>query len=253
MVSAIDNELKIAEWQKLLDGKTPQEVLAWAFKQFGDKVIMACSFGGITGMAMLDMAVKINPNVHVFYGDTDYLFPETHELVEIFKKRSGITPIVVKSRWTPEQQAKEFGAELWKTNPDMCCQLRKVEPTGRALEGYDAWITGIRSDQTKNRSEAAHVTEWDSKYELVKINPMMGWTSKMCNEYNKEHNVPVNALHAKSYPSIGCTNCTRPVKEGEDERAGRWSGQDKEECGIHMPDSPEALLAEALAAAKVAK
>ncbi|MSQ12220.1 MAG: phosphoadenylyl-sulfate reductase [Dehalococcoidia bacterium] len=235
-MATAQDETQVPEWQRQLEGKDPQEVLAWGFQEFGDKVVMACSFGGITGMAMLDMAAKVNPGVRVFYTDTDFLFSETHELIETVKHRYGINPVGYKSRWTPEQQAKEFGEALWSKDPDRCCWLRKVEPTGRALEGNRAWISGLRRDQGSTRA-ATPLVEWDSKYEVVKLNPMALWASKQVKEYIAANNVPVNALHARGYPSIGCTHCTRPVKAGEDERAGRWTGFNKTECGIHVPDA----------------
>lgn len=232
----LNDQSRIPGWQGLLEGKTPQELLAWGFKEFGDKIKLACSFGGITGMTILDMAVKINPKVKVFYGDTDFLFPETYALVEEAVRRYGVNPIGYKSRWTPEQQAKEFGEALWARDPDRCCELRKVEPTGRALAGERAWISGLRRDQASTRA-ALGVVEWDEKYEVVKLNPLATWTSRQVKEYIAANNVPTNALHARGFPSIGCTHCTKPVKEGEDERAGRWQGFDKVECGINVSGS----------------
>lgn len=241
MTTYLDDKARLAKWQPKLEGKTPQEVLAWGFQEFEDRIKLACSFGGITGMTILDMAVKINPKVKVFFADTDFLFPETHALIEEAVHRYGINPVGYKSRWTPEQQAQEFGPELWARDPDRCCELRKVEPTGRALAGERAWISGLRRDQASTRA-AVQLVDWDEKYELVKLNPLAGWTSKQVREYIAANNVPQNQLHAMGYPSIGCTHCTKPVKEGEDERAGRWQGTGKIECGINVSGAVSAAL-----------
>ncbi len=126
-----------------------------------------------------------------------------------------------------------YGAALWERNPDQCCNLRKIEPLRRKLRELRAWITSIRRDQTTARAGAGKV-EWDEKFGLMKINPIADWSSKQVWQYIRQHNVPYNALHERSYPSIGCTHCTRAVRPGEDPRAGRWSGSSKTECGLHI-------------------
>jgi phosphoadenosine phosphosulfate reductase len=223
---------EIVQVNRRLEGTGPQAVLRWAFGHFGDKVTMASSFGGLSGAVLLDMAVKINPAVSVFYLDTGFLFPETYQHQDEAAAHYGVQPVAIKPRWTPEEQAKEFGPELWKRDPDLCCQIRKVEPNGRALERYDAWITGLRRDQSAGRS-AINPVEWDSKFELVKINPLAEWSEDEVWAYVREHRVLYNQLLDKSYKSIGCVQCTRVVKAGEDARAGRWDGFGKDECGIH--------------------
>ena len=226
---------EIEEANKRLEGQGPQRVLEWAFERFGDEVTMASSFGGLSGAALLDMAVRINPRVSVFYLDTQFLFPETYEHRDEAIARYGIQPVALLPRWTPEEQAAEFGPELWKRDPDLCCQLRKVEPNGRALEGYKAWITGLRRDQSKSRG-AISLVEWDAKFELGKLNPLAEWTEEHLRDYIREHRVAYNRLLDRGYKSIGCVQCTRAVKDGEDARAGRWDGFGKEECGLH--DAP---------------
>ncbi len=218
-----------------LEGAGPQEVLRWAFERYGHDVTLACSFGGASGMALMDMSVRIQPDVDVFYLDTDFLFPETYALREEAERRYGVKPVAYRSRWSVSEQATEFGEALWSKDPDMCCALRKVEPNERALEGRKAWITGIRRDQSSSRNTIQPV-EWDSKFDLVKVNPLATWTDAQVWEYILENDVPYNPLHDRGYPSIGCTHCTRAVKPGEDPRAGRWSGFDKTECGIHVPE-----------------
>jgi phosphoadenosine phosphosulfate reductase len=136
---------------------------------------------------------------------------------------------------TPEEQARVYGEALWKRNPDLCCNARKVEPLRRKLSQLDAWITSIRRDQTAARAGVRKI-QWDEKFDLVKINPLADWTSKQVWRYIVAHDVPYNSLHDQNYPSIGCTHCTRAIRAGEDPRAGRWPGFAKTECGLHQKD-----------------
>lgn len=214
------------------EDKHPEEILRWTFDAFGDKVALAQSFGGASGAVLLDMAVKINPRVRVFYLDTDFLFPETYAYIQACVQRYGIAPAAYKSEFTPEQQAARYGEALWARDPDLCCNLRKVEPNRRALEGLDAWITGIRRDQAGSRA-AIGLVEWNEKFGLVKVNPVAHWGKKQVWDYIFQHQVPYNPLLDRGYKSIGCTHCTRPVAEHEHERAGRWPGFNKTECGLH--------------------
>lgn len=231
------NEELVAVNQRL-DGASPQEILAWAIQQFPGKVTLACSFGGVSGMVLLDMTLKLDPTVPVFYADTDFLFPETYELRDLVAERYGIQPRAFHSALTPLEQAARYGEALWLRDPNLCCDLRKVEPTARALHGFHAWITGIRRDQSSTRKEVA-VVEWDAKFGLVKVNPLAAWDEAQTRAYLAEHDVPYNALNDQGYPSLGCTHCTRPVQVGDDPRAGRWAGFDKTECGLHF-DAPAA-------------
>ncbi len=217
-----------------LESKTPQDVLEWAFKAYAPDIVMACSFGGMSGMALVDMAAKIYPRLRVFYLDTDFLFPETYALRDEVASRYSISPVGFKSRLTPEEQAVQHGEALWGRDPDLCCELRKVEPNVRALEGERAWISGIRRDQAVTRSNTP-IVSWDDQFDLVKINPLATWTESQVIDYVKEYKVPYNPLYDQGYLSIGCTYCTRAVKPGDDPRAGRWAGFDKLECGIHLP------------------
>ncbi|MBI2872310.1 MAG: phosphoadenylyl-sulfate reductase [Chloroflexi bacterium] len=216
------------------EGGQPQEVLRWALGEFHPDILLACSFGGASGMALVDMAAQVRPDVRVFYLDTGFLFPETYELRDEVERRYGIKVEAYESRWSPEAQAREFGEELWSRDPDLCCQLRKVEPNQRALEGARAWISGLRRDQASTRADTP-VVQWDESFGVVKVNPLAAWTEEQVWEYVREHNVPYNPLVDRGYKSIGCTHCTRPVRAGEDPRAGRWSGFSKTECGLHVP------------------
>jgi phosphoadenosine phosphosulfate reductase len=210
----------------------PEEILSWAFTTFKGDVAIASGFG-VEGMALLDLASRVRHNFRVFTLDTEFLFPETYDLIDRVERRYGIKVERVYSTLTPDEQEREHGAALWSRNPDQCCGLRKVEPLRAKLRELRAWITAIRRDQTSARATARKV-EWDPKFQLIKINPIADWTSEMVWNYVRKHNVPYNPLHDQSYPSIGCTHCTRAVRPGEDARAGRWAGLGKTECGLHV-------------------
>jgi phosphoadenosine phosphosulfate reductase len=214
-----------------LDEATPEETLRWAFDEFGHTVTIATGFG-LEGVALIDMAVKINPRTDVFFLDTAFLFPETYDLRRRLEDRYHIQIRAYQTNITPEQQELRFGAGLWSTDPDLCCRLRKLEPLRDALRDRRAWITAIRRGQTVERS-SARVVEWDYQWQLVKINPLVRWTTQDVRAYIASNNVPFNPLHDQGYPSIGCTHCTRPISEGEHERDGRWAGHEKRECGMH--------------------
>jgi phosphoadenosine phosphosulfate reductase len=205
---------------------TPESLLRWADKEFAGGLALACSFGGPSGMVLVDMAARLPISAEVFYLDTGFLFPETHALVERVRKRYGITPVAYKPGTIDEPR-------LWETDPDRCCALRKVEPSRAALRGKRAWITGIRRDQTEGRAEIEPV-EWDAKFGLTKLNPLADWTEEQVWAYIHANDVPNNALHDQGYPSIGCTHCTSPVGLGDALRAGRWPGMGKTECGLHV-------------------
>ncbi len=221
-----------------LAATSAEDILRWVDETFGPSVSMACSFGGLSGMVLVDMAVRLSVRCEIFYLDTDVLFPQTYALVELVKQRYNIEPVAYKSKLTLSQQAESHGDELWQRDPDMCCALRKVEPNVRALAGKLAWITGIRREQTTNR-ESIKIVDWDEKFGLVKINPLADWTETQLREYISEHNVPYNRLLDQGFPSIGCMPCTRAVAPGEDPRAGRWSGLEKTECGLHLRPTPQ--------------
>lgn len=236
-MSRIGSSEMIAELKRVSDAfesRQPQDLLAEAIKRFAPKIVVACSFGA-EDVVLVDMVQRIDPSIPLFYLDTDFLFPETYATRDRIVERYGLKPaqvMQVKSLLTPEQQAAQYGQALWSTEPDRCCQLRKVEPLTRVLEGFDAWITGIRRDQSPIRANAS-VIEWDSKFQLVKVNPLVRWTWADVWTYIKVYEVPYNPLHDQNYPSIGCTYCTAPVAPGEDPRAGRWKNFTKTECGLH--------------------
>jgi phosphoadenosine phosphosulfate reductase len=218
-----------------LEGKSPQEILRWAVDRYHPGLTMACSFGGPSGMVLLDMMMAIDKSVEVFYLDTDFLFPETYKLRDIAAKKYGFEPAGYMSLLTPQQQASKHGDALWARDPDACCAIRKVEPNHRALAGKRAWISGIRRDQSKTRADVP-IVQWDEQFGLLKINALATWNESMVWKYIMDNSVPYNELHDRNYPSIGCTHCTKAVMPGEDPRSGRWQGFDKTECGLHAPD-----------------
>jgi len=224
-------DVEIQLWAYRLESRSPQEVLQWAIEQFGTGLTLASSFGA-EDVVLIDMLHKIAPQTPIFYLDTNKHFPETYETRDRLEERYGLRFQRVLPKMTLEEQARTYGDQLWEKNPNLCCQIRKVQPLADVLSRYEAWITGIRREQAPTRAHAKKL-EWDDKFHLYKFNPLANWTQEQVWRYIREHEVPYNALHDRHYPSIGCSVCTRPVKPGEDPRAGRWSGFDKTECGLH--------------------
>ncbi len=214
-----------------LAGKSPEEVLAWSFAAF-PRIAISTAFGP-EGCALVAMAVNIKPDIKVFTIDTDFLFPESIELRDKFISKYRVNLEVLRGVVSIEEQNRRHGLDLWQRDTDACCALRKVEPTERALHGLDAWVAGLRRDQSKTRAEI-DVVEYYERPEgpLYKVNPLLHWTRKDTWDYLSKHDIPYNPLLDKGYKSIGCWPCTRPVAADADERAGRWNGQ-KAECGIH--------------------
>lgn len=221
---------EVAKLNEEFLGKTPQEILQLAFSKI-DNIALACSFGA-EDVALVDMVVKIKPDAKIFYLDTDVLFKETYDVIDRIVEKYSPNLIKYSPLLTLDEQAEKHGKDLWASDPNGCCNIRKVEPLTRALGELDSWITGIRREQAPTRANAG-VIEVDTKFNLIKFNPLALWTDKDVWDYIVKNGVPYNVLHDQGYPSIGCTHCTRQVKPGEDPRAGRWSGTDKTECGLH--------------------
>jgi phosphoadenosine phosphosulfate reductase len=218
--------------QAFAESWAAEEILDWALHRFDRQIAMASGFGP-EGMVLIDMAARLRPDIRVFTLDTGVLFPETYELMKKIEHRYGIEIERVKPALSIEEQEREHGAALWLRTPDRCCYMRKIEPLRAKLSTLTAWIAAIRRDQTPDRAQAQKI-EWDTKFGLVKINPLCDWTSDMVWDYIRENEIPYNPLHDEGYPSIGCAPCTRPVAIGEDPRAGRWAGFAKTECGLHQ-------------------
>jgi phosphoadenosine phosphosulfate reductase len=229
---------RIIDWNDRF-GKAPvHEVLDFFIGEFGEKICLSSSMGA-EDQVLTDMLIKIRPDFRIFTLDTGRLFPETLNLIQETRDHYRINPDVFFPDFRAVQQmVKEKGINLFYEsveNRKRCCNIRKIEPLKRALDGMHAWITGIRKDQTLNRFNTSLV-EWDESNGLIKINPLYRWTEKMVWNYIEEHQVPVNKLHDKGFPSIGCQPCTRAVSADEDIRAGRWWWEDQghKECGLHM-------------------
>ncbi|QXD16241.1 phosphoadenylyl-sulfate reductase [Rhodocaloribacter litoris] len=213
--------------------RSPRELLRWGFDTFGDDMVLGTGFGP-SGIVLTHLVATLKPDATIFYLDTDLLFPETYALRDRLEERLGVTFTRVTTELSLDEQARRHGPELWRRDPDRCCFLRKVLPLRRFLEGRRAWVTGLRRDQSTARA-GVPLLAWEPAYGVVKLNPLAHWTSEDVWSYLQLHDLPYNPLHDRGYPSLGCLPCTAPVPEGADERAGRWAGFDKTECGIHVP------------------
>ncbi len=224
---------EISEADRRLEGADPRETITWAAETYGEGLALSASFGGGEGMALLDMISKITNKVTVLTIDTGFIFKETAEFREEVMRRYKLPVEVLRPALSVEEQVARYGEQMRTCTPDLCCQVRKIEPLRRALERYDAWMTGIRRVQTLQRAET-RVVAWEERYGAAKIAPLAHWTDEQVWDYVREHDVPVNPLLHKGYKSIGCEPQTRPVHDDEDPRSGRWSGLEKTECGIHF-------------------
>jgi len=216
-----------------LETATPQEILQFVFATY-PKLAISTAFG-VEGCALIDMAVRLKPDVPVFTIDTDYLFSETLALKERLVQKYALNLTTFRPQLTIAEQEQRHGLRLYQSNPDLCCGIRKVEPNQRAIAGLDAWIAGLRRDQAQSRSAIDILERYDHDdgTPYVKVNPLANWTRKDTWAYVVKHEVPYNELLDQGYKSIGCWPCTRAVGANEDERAGRWVGRNKTECGIH--------------------
>jgi phosphoadenosine phosphosulfate reductase len=218
-----------------VEAMTAEEALRWAYQQFGDRMCLTCSWQRQSSVLVHMVFGELGLDIPVVELDTQLFFKETYETRDRLVERYGLRlerPDVI----TVAQQAIQEGPNLWESNPDRCCHIRKVEPLERALAPYDAWITGIRREQALTRADAKRV-EWSERYGVWKIHPLADWDERLVWGYIQVNEIPFNPLHDAGYRSIGCMPCTRPTAPDEEERAGRWAGSDKLECGIHI-DTP---------------
>jgi phosphoadenosine phosphosulfate reductase len=211
-----------------------EELLRWAAEKFGDQLCLTCSWQKQSS-ALVHMLSELDLRVDVIELDTELFFRETYALRDLLLERYGFTLIRPKIISVAEQHLQE-GANLWERDPDRCCHIRKVEPLERALAPYGAWISGVRRDQSPSRAGLKKI-QWSERYKLWRIHPFADWDEKRVWAYLAVNEVPYNPLHDMGYRSIGCIPCTRPTSPDEEERAGRWSGSDKLECGIHLDGS----------------
>lgn len=232
--------IELPEVRKLNErfGQTStEEILRWAWERFGARAAIGTSFQG-AGLVMIDLSRKAGLGFPIFTIDTGLLFPETLELKKRLEDFFGCSIESLEPDLTVAAQADVHGPELWNRDPDLCCTMRKVMPLRDKLSGLDCWITGLRRQQSDTRAGVEiveiYVFDQSSGREIVKLNPMAGWTREAVWEYLRQHRIPYNPLHDRGYRSIGCWPCTRRTGAGENERAGRWTGFDKVECGIHV-------------------
>jgi phosphoadenosine phosphosulfate reductase len=208
-----------------IDESTPTEqFIGWVVERFRQRRVVITTSFGMEGCALIDMFAAQGAAPTVVYIDTMFFFPETYAL----RDRMGTS-------LTPEAQAAQYGPELWRRDPHLCCSIRKVEPMNQALAGADVWVSAITRSQTESRKTTPLVA-WDWQYQILKICPLVEWDRAEIWEYVRKHDVPYNELHERGYPTVGCTHCTVPVqgtRPGEYSRAGRWAVNGKTECGLH--------------------
>jgi phosphoadenosine phosphosulfate reductase len=220
LVSYIGAELELAP---------AEDIIEWAVETFGDRF---CITSSMADAVLADIASRVAPGVDVVFLDTGYHFAETIGTADAVGATMDVTLIPITPVQSVAEQDAEHGPELYRRDPDLCCALRKVKPLTEALDGYDAWATGVRRAETRNRV-IAPVVGWDARKGKVKVSPLARWSDDDVQRYVAEHGVLVNPLVYDGYPSIGCAPCTRRVAAGEDPRSGRWAGTAKTECGIH--------------------
>ena len=222
------------------ENSTPDEIIGWVLRRFaGREVALTTSFG-MEGCALIDMVARHGRPVRVIWLDTMFLFAETYALRDRMAARYPHLRFEKHgTALTPEAQAQRYGPELWRRDPHRCCALRKVAPMKAALAGVDVWLTGIMRSQTRQRA-AIRVVEWDWGFNLLKVSPLAAWDRAQVWDYVRTHDVPYNELHERGYPTLGCTHCTAAVPgagPAQYTRIGRWSGNDKTECGLHLDTS----------------
>ena len=225
------------EINQLLQGKPAEEVITWFLKDFNGKVALSTSLGA-EDQALTYMISQVDKTADVFTLDTGRLFPETYDLIDLTSKKYGISiRVMFPDAARVEAMVNEKGINLFYDsieNRKLCCHIRKIEPLKRAFSGLDAWICGLRREQSVTRKDM-QLVEWDENNGLIKVNPLIDWTEEQLWSYLKLNFIPYNKLHDAGFPSIGCQPCTRAVMPGEDVRAGRWWWENPEtkECGLH--------------------
>ncbi len=211
-------------------------LIPWIVDRFGRQRLVLTTQFGMEGCALIHMFSLHARHLTVVYIDTEFFFEETYRLRDqLIQRYPHVSFVNCGPRLSPEAQAIEHGPELWKTNPALCCVLRKVEPMHEVMNDVDVWVTGLRREQSTLRSNM-RVIEWDWQYRVLKVNPLANWSREQIWEYVSANKVPFNPLHEKGFPTLGCTHCTQRVegaKPTDYSRDGRWSAFDKTECGLH--------------------
>jgi phosphoadenosine phosphosulfate reductase len=224
------------ELARELEPLQAEEVLAWAAERFGERLSLTCSWQRQSSV-LVHMLCELGLKVDVIELDTELFFRETYQTRERLVERYGLNVIRPEIISVATQHLQE-GPNLWERDPDRCCQIRKIEPLLRALEPYDAWASGVRRDQSPSRAGLKKI-QWSERYGVWRVHPLADWDEKRVRAYIVVNEIPYNPLHDMGYRSIGCVPCTRPTLPSEEERAGRWAGSDKLECGIHLDDMTE--------------
>jgi phosphoadenosine phosphosulfate reductase len=228
--SAMTAQLSLTEAE--LEALPAEEIVRWAAAEFGDRLCLTCSWQKQSSVLVHMIRGELGLEFDVVELDTHLFFRESYHTRDRLVERYGLRLIRPELMTVAEQHAKE-GPNLWESDPDRCCHVRKVEPLIEALEPYDAWISGIRRDQSPSRSETPKL-QWSERYGVWKVHPLADWDEKRVWAYIQVNQIPYNPLHEAGYRSIGCIPCTRPTTADEEERAGRWAGSDKLECGVHI-------------------
>jgi phosphoadenosine phosphosulfate reductase len=218
-----------AQAAQALAEATAEEIVQWAADTFDDRL---CVTSSMTDAVLIHLASQAQPGIDVVFLDTGYHFAETIGMRDAVAVTYPVNVVNVTPDRTVAEQDAAFGARLYERDPDSCCHMRKVLPLERALAPYDAWLTGVRRDEAPSRRNTKAV-EWDARRQMVKVNPIVGWSQDQVDDYIAEHRILVNPLVYDGYPSIGCATCTRQIAPGADPRSGRWAGTGKSECGLH--------------------
>jgi phosphoadenosine phosphosulfate reductase len=226
---ATERDAALAGISATLEGSAAEEIAAWVGGAFGSDVIVAAS---MQDAVLPHLFAQVIPGIKVLFLETGYHFPETLLTRDRAVRALPIALVQALPRQSVSEQDAEYGEKLHDRDPNLCCFLRKVEPLARSLDGRAAWVTGVRRVEGPTRANTP-IVSWDDRHGLVKINPLVTWSDEDVEAYQVKHELLRNPLVAQGYPSIGCAPCTRRVAPGEDPRAGRWSGNDKTECGIH--------------------
>jgi len=246
---------EIASLNERFEGAHPADILRWAFDGSGlDRIAIASAFQA-EGTVVIHLATTIKPDVPILFLETGFQFAETLAFKQRLVESLGLNVVELEGEYSNARQEEEFGPRLYERDSELCCDINKVRPMFEALRGLDAWITSVRRDSSPTRAEAPIVERYELEpgHDIVKVNPMATWSRQQVWSYLREHDLPHNPLYDLGYTSIGCAPCTRLRFAGEPERAGRWAGIAKWECGIHtreaavdvdgdrvvMPDGPD--------------
>ena len=237
---ALKDPAELVRLSQQLEDESPQSILQWAATTLSPRVTFGTGFG-LEGCILIDMIGRHNLGIDVFTLDTGLFFRETYQLWSDLEKRYGLEIRGVRSQTSVAEQNDQYGENLWESQSNKCCEIRKVIPLQNELISFSGWVSAIRRDQSPTRANAP-VLSYDDRFDLVKVNPLVKWTKEKVWSYARQNDVPFNPLHLQGYPSIGCLPCTSEVKPGEDDRAGRWRGSNKTECGIHAAPKKQIAL-----------